>query len=185
MIGTQLDDHGLVVLAVHAAHGIGDFADGPVGFDGLDDYRHQVAGAARGIFDGLERGLALRRITLGTHRAQALDLLALQRLIHVQQRDRLFVLEFKRVHANHDGFVTIHSLLINVRSILDFLLDEASFDGLQRATHGVNLVEVGTSASLNLVGQRFDVIRAGKWIDGLRRAGLVGDDLLSAQSDAG
>ena len=62
-------------------HGVGNFADGRVGFDGLDDHGHQVAGAARIFFDGLQRGLPLRLVALGAQRAQALDLLALQRFV--------------------------------------------------------------------------------------------------------
>jgi hypothetical protein len=106
----RLYHDGLVILAVHVPHGVGNFADGPVGLDGLDDYRHQVAGAASGVFHSLDGGLPISLVALGAHRPQAFDLFALQRLIHVQQRDRLFLLEFKRVHARGDGFVAIHSL---------------------------------------------------------------------------
>ena len=71
----MLDHHSFVVLAVHPAHGVGNFADRGIGFDGLDDHRHQVACTARGIFDGLQRGLPFRRITPGAQHPQALDLL--------------------------------------------------------------------------------------------------------------
>src|SRR5208337_628666 len=69
-------------------------------------------------------------------------LLALQRLVTPLQRNRLLFFQFEGVHADNHSFVTIDSLLVFVRGVLDLLLDESSFDGLQRAAHGINLFQI-------------------------------------------
>src|ERR1700680_817027 len=124
----MLDHYSLAVLAVPPAHGVGNFTDRGIGFHGLDDHRHQVASTTRGIFDGLQRGLPFRRITPGAQGKQALDLLALQRLVNVLQRYRLFFVKLEGVHAHNHGFVVIDRLLILVGSVLDLLLHVAALN---------------------------------------------------------
>jgi hypothetical protein len=51
------------------------------------------------------------------------------------------------------------------------------------AAHGLDLAEVVLGLLLELIGQRLEVIRAGKRIDRLGDADLVRDDLLRAQRD--
>ena len=144
----MLDHYSLVVLAVHPAHGIGNFADRGIDFDSFDDHRHQVASTARGIFDGLQRGPPFRGITPGAQCPQANDLLALERLVNVLQRYRLLLVKLEGVHAYNDGFVAIDRLLILVGSILDLLLHVAALDRLQNAAHGLDFVKVATCARL-------------------------------------
>src|SRR5208283_255434 len=55
----------LLVLAIYPSHGVGDFAHGGAGLHRLDDRGHQVAGAARGVFHLLDRGLPLGLVTSG------------------------------------------------------------------------------------------------------------------------
>src|SRR5208283_4680106 len=165
-----LDHHCLVILAVHVAHGVGDFADRGVGFHGFDNHRHQVSGSARRVFNLLDRGLPLRLIAFGAHGTQALHLAALQRLVNPLQRDGFLIVEMEGVHPHDDGFLVIDRPLILVGGVLDLLLDEPALDGLQRAAHGFNLIDVGTRACFNLVGQRFNVVRARERVNGLRRA---------------
>ena len=165
-------------------HGVGDLADRGMSFHGFHNHRHQIAGTTRGVFHGFHGGLPLGLIAFRSHGAQAFYLLALQRFVDVLQRNRFLVLQCKAIHPDHDCFLLIDGLLIFVSGVLDFLLHEAALDRLQHAAHGLNLFQIGERVGLNLVGQRFHVVRAGQGIDGLGRTRFVGDDLLGAQRDA-
>ena len=141
-----------MVLAVHSTHGIGDFADGGVGFDCLDNSWHQVTGTTRGVFHLLECRLPLCPIALGAHRTQSLDLLVFQGFVDPLQRYRLLLVELQSVYAHNYGFVAINLLLVLISGVLDLLLHETAFDRLQNAAHSLDLVQVFARAGLDLIG---------------------------------
>ena len=85
------------------------------------------------------------------------------------------------VDADDDGLARVDCLLGPVRRFLDFALDEAGFDRRQRSATLVDSRQQVGCASLDLVGHRFDRVRAADGIDGVRHAALAGDDLLRAE----
>ena len=88
------------------------------------------------------------------------------------------------VHADDDSLARVDGLLGAIRRFLNFSLNEAGFDRGERAPHAVNPLEDGDGASLDFVGQAFDFIRTGDWIDGVRDTGLRRDQLLCAKCEA-
>src|SRR5712691_12855684 len=86
---------------------------------------------------------------------QARDLRALEGRVNAQNRNRLFLLREKLVHA-HDNFLTAFDRpLVFEGGFLDFSLDVAALNGSQhsskRAAHGVNFLEVIGSARFDFI----------------------------------
>ena len=71
------DDDGFVVFAEDAAEGVGDFADGGVGFDGGEDGGHEIFGGAGAAFEFGEGRARFCGVAPGAERLQARDLRAL------------------------------------------------------------------------------------------------------------
>src|SRR6185436_9137177 len=91
----------------------------------------------------------------------ACDLAALRLRVDALDRrcgPRLLVAE--PVHADHDLVSRVDRPLHAVRRLLDRSLLEAGLECAERATHRVDLVEVGLGGRLELVGQRLDEVPA-------------------------
>ena len=61
-----LNHHRLFVLPEDFSHGIGDFTDGSISFDGGEDVRHEIGTGPGGVFYSLQRILPRLRIAAGT-----------------------------------------------------------------------------------------------------------------------
>ena len=72
-----LDDDGFLVFAEDAAEGVGDFADGGVGFDGGENGGQEIFGGGGAALEFGESGLRFRGVALGAQGVEARDLGAL------------------------------------------------------------------------------------------------------------
>ena len=87
------------------------------------------------------------------------------------------------VHANDDSLPVIRLFLIGDRGAVNLALGKAALDGLDHASHLIQLVEVSLGFGFHPVGQPLQIIGAGQWIDCIRHSRLLGDDLLSPKGD--
>ena len=72
-----------------------------------------------------------------------------------------------------------------VSGFLNFALDHPGLDRHHRPAQAIDPGDQIFGAALDVVGQRFDGVRTGDRVDGVRDAGLGGDDLLGAQRESG
>ena len=86
-----------------------------------------------------------------------------------------------RVHADDDVLADAVALLVAPRRLVDLAGDE--LDRVDRAAQRVDLRDQLVRARFDLVGQRLDQVGARERVDRVRRARLVGEDLLRAQRD--
>src|SRR5271170_1957104 len=159
------DDHRFLILAKDLAEGVGNFADGGVGFDGVEGCGGlcAVAFGAQGLYASY-----LRALDFG---------------IDAQRGNGTFFFRDEIVNAYYDLFFGFDGALEFVGGFLDFPLDVAGFDAAEHAALGVNFFDIGDRARFNFVGKSFDSVGAGDGIDGIGHTGFVGDDLLRAQGD--
>src|SRR5258706_11861958 len=68
------DDDGFLIFAEDAAEGVGDFADGGVGFDGGEDCGEKIFGSGGAALEFSEGGLCFGGVALGAESVQAGDL---------------------------------------------------------------------------------------------------------------
>src|SRR5690606_10470197 len=158
--------------------GIRYFPQRDIGADGGDDVRHQVvraAGRAGELFAG---GLDLACGARGLELAQALDLLALDRVVDAVALDGGLLVGLVAVDAAAAG----PAALAGGRGLAGGLLDlgglEAAPARADRAAHLVDALDVVAGAGFDVVGQRLDGVAAGERIDEVGHARLEGDDLL-------
>ena len=88
------------------------------------------------------------------------------------------------VDADDDAPARVDLVLQLEGGVGDLALGEVLLDRGDHPAQLVDLGEVVVGLALELVGQRLDEVRAAERVDGVRHAGLVGDDLLGAQRDA-
>ena len=103
--------------------------------------------------------------------------------IHAQKVGGFFLLHLKAVQAHHNPFIFFDFLLIPVGAVLDFLLDEALFNGGGRPAHLVYFPNIILRPFADLPGQGFQEIGASQGIHRVDHPGFVGDELLGAQGD--
>src|SRR5467141_543847 len=167
------DDHGFLVFAEDAAEGVGDFADGGVGFDGGEDGREEIFGSGGAALELGKDGFGAGRVALGAESVEASDLRALHIGVDAERGDLARLFCYEVVHADDDLFFFLDSALELVRSLLDFALDETSFNSAQHSAHLVDLREIGRSKGFDFVGEGFDSVGAGDGIDGVGDAGFA------------
>src|SRR5216683_317378 len=168
------DDDGFLVFAEDAAEGVGDFADGGVGFDGGEDGREKIFGSGGAALELGKGGFGAGRVAFGAESVEASDLRALNIGVDAERGDgaRLFCDEV--VHPYDDLFFFLDGTLELVGSFLDFPLDETCFNGTQHSAHLVDLQKIGRGKGFDFVGQGFDRVGTGDGIDGIGDAGFVG-----------
>ena len=140
------------MLAEDRAHGVRDFADRGLRFDGGDDRRHQVRAADRGVRHGRQRPGARPGISPGPERTHTLDLATLDLRIDPEDRHAgppSSGLVRELVDADDDGLAGVDGQLRPVRGFLNLALDEAGFDGGQRAAGALDLAEEVLGALLD------------------------------------
>ena len=117
-------------------------------------------------------------------RPHALDLLGGLCFRDALQLDRLFLGVDEPVHAD-DPLPRLDALLDAERGLVDLVLVEARLDRAHGAAHRIDLPDVVGRETFELLGERFDVVRARDRVDRLGHARLVADHLLRAQRDRG
>src|SRR5260370_1304028 len=159
------DDDGLLVFAEDAAEGVGDFADGGVGFDGGENGGEEVFGGGGAALEFGERGFGAGGIALGAEGVQAGDLGALDFGVAAENRNCARVVSFRWgdeiVYADYDLIFFLDGLLEFVSGCLDFPLDETGFDGAQHSSHTVDFGKIVCGQRCNLAGEGFDGVGAG------------------------
>src|SRR5262245_21544316 len=175
------EDDGLAVEAKHLAVHVGDLAEAHVVLDGIDEDRHDVAAVAAGVGELLEARLHPGRVATRLHAPDRLDLFQLDRLVDLEEIDRLPLGHRVLVDADHDLLVPVVHELVAIGGVGDLLLGIACVDGGDHAAHGVDPLDVLQGRGLHPVGHPLQVVRASQGVDGEGHPGLLRDDLLGAQ----
>src|SRR6266850_2065418 len=152
------DDHGFLVFAEDAAEGVGDFADGGVGFDGGEDGGEEIFGSGGAALD------------IG---------------VDAQRRNGTRFFRHEVVHSYDDLFFFLDGTLEFVSRFLDFTLDKASFDGAQHSAHLVDLRQISRRERFDFVGEGFDGVGAGDGVDSVGDADDVVFRLLCGERRTG
>src|SRR5260370_645382 len=178
---SKSDDDGFLVFAEDAAEGVGDFADGGVGFDGGEDGGEEILGGGGAALEFGEAGFGEGGVALGAECVQAGDLGAFDFGVEAERRDGAFFFRDEVVHADNALLFLLDGALELVSRFLDFALDETGFNGAQHSAHLVDLRKIDGGKRFDFVGEGFDGVGAGDGIDGVGNAGFVREDLLGAQ----
>src|SRR5579883_2971117 len=173
----------LVLLPKDGAQRISDFAQGGVGFDGGQDAWHQVLRAARCLAQCRERRARCGIVAALAERGYLRRLPLTGLRVHLQDGRLFLVLHLKFVDADNDTPPGIEVALEGVGSLFNLALDVALLDGADAAAEFINLADILLRLPLQLIGQRFHVIRASQWVNRIRHARLIGQNLLGAQRD--
>ena len=123
-------------------------------------------------------------IALGAHLRHPLALRPLGIRADLERRDaelRLVGDEF--VHADDHATMLLDLPLLARRRLGDLALEPAGLESGTTPPTRLDLLEQRFGFALELVGERFDVVRAAERIDDVRHARLVGEHLLRAQRD--
>ena len=167
---------------------VGDLADGGPGFDGGDDRRHEVA-RRRAPPATRRRSAARQRRRRGWRAAPAPARSAAASMSGSTSGKRLGD-RLRRVPANWFTPTTmvaprVDGALRAVRGFLNLALDEAAFDGRQRAAglHRSARAAPSRRCSMSSVSA-LDRLRAADRIDRVRDAAFRRDDLLRAQRNS-
>src|SRR6266446_4107857 len=179
----ESDNHRFLVFAEDAAEGVGDFADGGVGFDGGEDGRKEILRGGGAALEFGESGLSFGGTSFGSESVQTSDLGALDFGVDAQSRNGTFFFRDEIIYADDDLLFRFHGVLEIVGRLLDFSLDEASFNSAQHTAHRVYFLNVIDGAFFDFIGEMFDGVGAGDRVHCIGDAGFVGEDLLGAQGD--
>src|SRR5690606_25686539 len=137
MASSASSDQEFTVLSEHAAQRVGDFAQRRPGFDGGDDRRHQVRVAARGCGHRAGRrapGVGAARRAAARHPC---GLACGGARVALEQGTRRLVVGGVVVEAAALRAAGVDGLLRFVCGILGLALDEALFDGAERASRAI------------------------------------------------
>ena len=173
------------MLAPRDPEPVADLADGRVDADRLEDRWHEVVVGPRGGLQPIHRGGPGVGRSFGTDPPNPLDLAALPVGVDPLERWRMDRVVTEPVHADDDLVAVLDRPLDAIGRLLDLALLEPALDGGERSAHRLDLVEVGPRRRLELVRQALDVVGAGERVGRLGDAGLVGDDLLGPEGEAG
>src|SRR4029453_11440548 len=162
-------------LAQRVAH----LAHGHVRARGVDDRGHQISVLVGrlGLQSG-ERRLGRGRVAARPPRLDALDLVALEGGVDVEDLDLLLVRVLVAVHA-HDHALAALDLVLEAEGRLgDLALEEVLLDRRDDAAELADAPEVVVCLLLEPVRQLFEQVRAAQRIDRVDDAGLVREYLL-------
>src|SRR3954447_799021 len=178
------EDRRLAVVAPHILQRRDDLALRAVRARRVEQVRHEVlAITRRGLAQPRKLALDARAVAPRPHPLHAVDLLALERWVDPQRRDLPVVLVAVGVHAHHPAPAGVDLGLQLEARVGDLALREVLLDRVDHAAELVDAREVRVGLPLELVGERLHEVGAAERVDGVRHAGLVGDDLLCAQRD--
>src|SRR5947208_2779462 len=104
MGASVLNDDRFLVFAEDAAEGVGDFADGGVGFDGGKDGGKEIFGSGGAALELGKGGLGAGRVALGAESVEASDLRALNIGVDAQRGDGARAFCYEVIHADDDLF---------------------------------------------------------------------------------
>ena len=85
------------------------------------------------------------------------------------------------IHADNNPFAAVDFLLRPVGRLLDLALDQALFDGLERAAGGVDSIDDRARLVLDASGHLLDRVGAAAGVDGIGDAGLGCNHLLGSK----
>src|SRR6267142_73937 len=140
------DDHGFLVFAEDAAEGVGDFANGGVGFDGGEDGGEEIFGGGGAALEFGEGRFGTGGVAFGAEGVEAGDLGAFDFGIDAEGRNGARLVGDEVVYADYNLIFFLDGLLEFVSSFLDFSLDETDFNGPQhsskRAAHAVDFGKI-------------------------------------------
>jgi len=105
------DNDGFLVFAEDAAEGVGDFADGGVGFDGGEDGGEKIFGSGGAALELGESRFCAGGVTLGTESVETSDLRALDIGVDAERGNGTRFFRYKVVHADDDLFFFLDGTL--------------------------------------------------------------------------
>src|SRR2546421_7106886 len=179
----MLKDGRFHIIAEDGAEDVHDLAQRRVDLDGFNDRRHGVFCSLSDMAQILQGTLHSYIVTLATNSIEAFKMRSLTHLINVKRWDFDILFHDEVVDADDGTFVLVDLLLIAVGRLGNFTLEEAIQNTGQYTTQRVNTVQIVQSRLFRLVCQSLDKVGTAQRINGIDDATLIGDDLLSAQSD--
>src|SRR5690349_10752410 len=130
---SALDDDGFLIFAEVSTEGVGDFADGGVGFDGSEDGGKEIFCCRGAALEFGKGGLNAGGIASGTESVEAGDLRALDFLVDPERGNSAFFFSNEIVDADDDLLFFFDGALEFERDFLKLALNEAGFDGPQHS----------------------------------------------------
>src|ERR1700676_5117069 len=125
-------DGDFFVGAEDGAHGVAEFAESGITFHGVEEVRHEVFLAFRGLAKRIEAALDFVVGALGAELGEAFGLAMRHRVVNLQSIERL-LLGHEIVHAHHDFLFFVQLALVAIGSFGNFALRIAAFEGRDTA----------------------------------------------------
>src|SRR2546422_2703339 len=172
-----------VVHAPLGAEGLADLADGAVGPERFAHRREEIRLPAGSVANGVERPRSRVGVPLGPDPGRPLELASLRLRVDPMQLDLLDLFFGEAVDADDRALAALDLLLPLEGGLLDLVLHEAPLDRLDGAAELVHALDQLPGASLELVRQRLDEVRAAERIGRVDRAPLGRENLLRAQRE--
>ncbi len=150
-----------------------------------------TSGSAASARMRAERGVDRGVVAIALHPGEALQLGLLHLGPDAQDLGLLVAALGGHVHADEEMAAVVELALELVGGLRDLALEPTRLDGAEHAfeeravAEPVEVVEHGLGLALHLVGELLDEPRAAERVGHVRDAGLVGDDLLGPQRQAG
>ena len=110
-------------------------------------------------------------------------LLTLDRVIDVEDLERLLLGVGEVVDADDDLLLRVHGALVGVGRVHDLALREPGLDRLDHAPQGVDAAEVVEAPALHFRRQLLDEVGTAERVDGVGYPRLVSDHLLRAERE--
>src|SRR6266571_5387924 len=176
-------EEGLLPDAEHLAHHVADFAEGRLRPHGIEDERHRVVVALARRAQTVERSGVLLRVSRSAKLPEAVDLGLERRFAHAERLDIGLLVDDEIVDTDDRALLVLDLPLVAVRRVCDLLLEESLPDGGDHATEVLDPLEGAIGLLLEFVRERLEEVRAAERVHRVRRAALVGKDLLGPQGD--
>src|SRR3989339_809462 len=182
-MGYNSKQPGSAVFAEYLAVNIAYFLQRDHILDRLDAIGHDVFPRFTGIFQIVQVGADGAGVAFPFDGGKALELFLFHLFVDLEGRDRLFLLCYVLVDADHDLFAMVYLLLETISGIGDLELRVPLFNRRDHAAHVVDLGDVLPRLFLHLVGQGLNEVGAGERVDRVGDACFLGENLLGAQRD--
>src|SRR5438270_4682139 len=174
-----------LVHAEDVAQCVTDLAKGRLAPERVLHRIQQVLGAASGVLDVLQTLVDRRLVSCPSELLHPGRLAPLHVGVDGKHLGRFRRLLLEAVDADDDLLAVVDGFGPGEGRLLDLVLHVTGLDGGHGAAHAGDLLDVAPGLGLDLVGEALDEVRPRKRVDGVGRAGLVGQDLLGAEGELG
>src|ERR1019366_6506712 len=177
-----LEEYGFAVRAEHVLERAADLIKRAIRSCAIEDERHDVLGAGRGVPERVQVAFALRAVARLPQAGEIRRLLAGGGLVHLEQRNRQLVVVRREFIDAHDQAAALFDLpLLAGRTLRNLALEPSRLESAHDAADLLDLPEEGLGLVLEILRELLDVVRPAQRIDDVRHATLESEDLLGSQ----